>query len=243
LRKTSMRVGLQIFCSTIVITVALPPWTAAQGAQQANKPTPPVQAQTTAPVTRESLAGTYDGGQMEVGAQLLLKPDGHFSYELAYGALDEAAQGTWEFKEGAVFLTTVPAVVPPRFVVESDKPEPQEGLWIKLSSGPVMEGASQRVYLLYGPNEPPDMVEVAADGYVPLPGNRHPTAFIPEIPVYPIMNKPIPLTGTGGHRIIMRFEPNDIGKADFRAQRLEIENGVLVMTRRDLELILHFKRQ
>ena len=246
LRNTSMRVGLQIFCSTIVVTVALPFGVAAQSAQQANKPTSPAQAskaQSTAPVTRESLAGTYDGGQMEVGAQLLLKPDGHFGYELAYGALDEAAQGTWEFKDGAVFLTTVPAVVPPRFVVESDKPEPNGGLWIKLSSGPVMEGAPQRVYLLYGPNEPPDMAEVAADGHVPLPGNRYPTAFIPEIPIYPIMNKPIPLTGTGGHRIIMRFEPNGIGKADFRAQRLEIENGVLVMTRRDLELILHFKRQ
>ena len=240
LRNTSMRVGLQIFCSTIVVTVALPFGVAAQSTQQANKP---AQAESTAPVTRASLAGTYDGGQMEVGAQLLLKPDGHFGYELAYGALDEAAEGTWEFKDGAVFLTTVPAVVPPRFVVESDTPEPHGGLWIKLSSGPVMEGAPQRVYLLYGPNERSEMAEVAEDGHVPLPGNRQPTAFIPEIPVYPIMNKPIPLTGTGGHRITMRFEPNGIGKADFRAQRLEIENGVLVMTRRDLELILHFKRQ
>ena len=43
--------------------------------------------------------------------------------------------------------------------------------------------------------------------------------------------------------MVMRFEPNDIGKADFRAQRLSIENGVLVMPRRDLELMLHFKRQ
>ena len=42
--------------------------------------------------------------------------------------------------------------------------------------------------------------------------------------------------------ITMRFEPNDIGKADFRAQRLSIEDGVLVMPRRDLQLILRFKR-
>jgi hypothetical protein len=31
------------------------------------------------------------------------------------------------------------------------------------------------------------MVEVAADGNVPLPGNRLPTAFIPVISGYPIM--------------------------------------------------------
>jgi hypothetical protein len=76
-----------------------------------------------------------------------------------------------------------------------------------------------------------------------MPGKRWPTAIVPEIPVYPVMSKAIPLTGTGGHRIVMRFEPNDIGKADFRAQRLSIENGVLVMPRRDLGLMLRFKRQ
>jgi hypothetical protein len=220
--------------------VALLPGLAVRGEAQTDKAAAPAQA--AAPtVTRESLAGTYDGGQMKVGAQLLLKPDGHFEYELAYGALDEAAQGMWEVKDGAVFLTTAPAVVPPRFVVEKDTPEPRGGLWIKVSNGPVMQGARQRVYLIYGPNEEPDMVEIADDGHVPLAGNRRPTAILLEIPVYPIMGKPIPLTGTGGHRMVVRFEANDIGKADFRAQRLAIDHGVLVMTRRDLELILHFR--
>jgi hypothetical protein len=189
----------------------------------------------------------YNGGQMEVGAQMELKPDGHFRYELAYGALDEAAEGTWEFKDGAVFLTTVPAVKQPGFVVESDVPDPRGGLWIKLSSGPVMEGARQRIYLFYdsnfGPDAHPDMVEVGDDGHVPLDPKRWPKFIIPEIPVYPIINKPIPITGTGGHLITMRFEHNDIGKADFRALKLTIENGELIMTRPDLELQLHFRRQ
>jgi hypothetical protein len=178
---------------------------------------------------------------MEVAAELHLNPNGHFQYGLAYGALDEEAEGTWEFKDGSVLLTTVPAVKPPQFVVESDKPDSRGGLWIKLSSGPVMQGARQRIYLVYGPGEEQGMVEIADDGHVPFPGNRRPTAIIPEIPIYPVTSKPIPLTGTEGHNIVMRFEPNDIGKADFRAQRLTIENGVLVMPRRDLQLMLHFK--
>jgi len=244
LHSTRMWVSSQIFCFLIALRVGLPVSAAAQAAGQAGKPTQTVPAQPSAPaITRESLAGTYNGGQMEVAAELVLKPDGHFSYELAYGALDEAAEGNWEVKFGAVYLTTVPAVKLPQFVVESDKPEPSGGLWIKISNGPVMPGAPQRIFLVYGPNEEPGMVEIAEDGRVPFPGNRRPTAIVPEIPVYPVMSKAIPLTGAGGHRMVMRFEPNDMGKADFRAQRLSIENGVLVMPRRDLGLMLHFKRQ
>jgi hypothetical protein len=237
-----MRVGLNVCGSAILVGVALLLSTTAKTAAQTGKPVEAVPSQSgVPPATRESLAGTYDGGQMEVAAQLLLKADGHFNYELAYGALDEIAEGTWEVKFGAAYLTTVPAVVPPRFVVESDTPEPKGGLWIKISSGPVMEGAPQRIYLIYGPNEEQGMAEVAADGHLPLPDKRMPTAIVPEIPVYPIMSKPIPLTA-GGHRLVLRFQANDIGKADFRAQRLGIEGGVLVMPRRDLELMLHFKR-
>jgi hypothetical protein len=242
LQSTAMRVGLQIFCSGLVITAALPFLAATRGVKQAARPAETAPAQATA-ITRDALAGEYDGGQMEVGARLLLQRDGHFKYELAYGAMDESADGTWELKDGAVFLTTVPVVKPPRFVVESDTPEPRGGLWIKISSGPVMEGSRQRIYLVYGPDEEQGMVEIGDDGSVPFPGNRRPTAIVPEIPVYPVTNKPIPLTGTGGHRLVLRFEPNDIGKADFRGQRLGVENGVLVMPRRDLGLMLRFKRQ
>jgi hypothetical protein len=206
----------------------------------AQPPDPP--AKPAAPVARESLAGLYDGGQMEVGAQLLLKPDGHFEYELAYGALDETAAGTWEVREGAVLLTTVPTVVPPRFVVVSDTPEPRGGLYIKLAK-PLVEGMRQRVILVYSPTpQDGDEADVNDDGSVDIPAGKHPISFIPEIPVYPISGKPIPLT-PGGHRFTLRFEPNDIGKADFHPQGLAIDNGVLVMPRRDLQLLLHFRRQ
>ena len=240
---TPAKVGLFFFYFAIFSGVGFNSLAAAQSGEPPAKTAKIAPAQTaTNSITRASLSGEYDGGQMEVGARLLLKPNGHFNYELAYGALDEAAEGTWDFKDGAVFLTTVPAVVPPRFVVESDRPDSRGGLWVKISSGPVMEGAPQRLYLLYGKEEPPDMVEVGEDGRVPLPGNRWPTAIVPEIPVYPVPSEPIPITGTGGHLITLRFEPNDIGKADFRAQRLSIDGGVLVMSRRDLGLLLRFKR-
>jgi hypothetical protein len=202
-------------------------------------------AQTAAP-TRASVAGTYDGGQMEVGAQLLLKPDGHFQYELAYGALDETASGTWELKDSAVLLTTVPAPVPPRFVVVSDTPDAKAGLWVKLTKV-LVEGMRQRVLLVYvanpKSNQDADEADVNDDGSVDIPAGKHPVSFIPEIPVYSTLPASIPLTGPAGHHFLLRFEPHDIGKAPFSAFPLPIQDGVLVMTRPDLQLQLHFKRQ
>lgn len=202
-------------------------------------------AQPPAP-TRASIAGTYDGGQMEVGAQLLLKPDGHFQYELAYGALDETAAGTWELKDNVVLLTTVPAVVPPRFVIVSDTPDPKGGLWVKLTKV-LVEGMRQRILLLYVANpksdKDADEADVNDDGSVDIPAGKHPVSFIPEIPVYPTLPDPIVLAGPAGHRFLLRFEPHDIGKADFRSTPLAIDNGELVMPRRDLQILLRFKRQ
>ena len=43
-------------------------------------------------------------GVMEVGSELLLKPDGSFEYMLAYGAADYWAKGTWRQEGNAVVL-------------------------------------------------------------------------------------------------------------------------------------------
>lgn len=58
---------------------------------------------------------------MEVAARLLLQPNGHFKYELAYGPHDETAGGTWDVQGGSVFLTTVPDFKSPHFSVIGDQ--------------------------------------------------------------------------------------------------------------------------
>ena len=147
------------------------------------------QAPPAAPVTRESLAGAYDGGQMEVAAQLLLKPDGRFQYELAYGALDETAEGTWAFHDGAVFLTTVPAAIPPRFVIVSDTPDPRGGLSVKLTK-PLVEGMRQRVLLLYVPTRSPSRTPTRPTSTTtapsPSPPANIPSPSFPRFPFTPL---------------------------------------------------------
>ena len=47
----------------------------------------------------------YLRGVMEMGSELLLRPDGRFQWYLVYGALDLFAEGRWQEKDGAVLLT------------------------------------------------------------------------------------------------------------------------------------------
>ena len=186
-----------------------------------------------------ALVGRYNGGQMEIGAGLILRADGRFRYGLAYGALDEEAEGIWEARDGAVLLTTRPAVTPPAFIVEKDEPVISGEIFATLGNPKSFNGFPLRMILFYGPDDQPMEAEVAADGHVVLPDSRRPEALIPEVPVYGLVTEPYPLAGKSGHRITFRFEPHDLGKADFRATPLMIEGGTLVLPRFDRVLRFH----
>ncbi len=54
----------------------------------------------------QPLAGFYRSNQMEIGAALQLDPDGRFQYQLDYGAVSEAAEGSWSSDGQAVYLTS-----------------------------------------------------------------------------------------------------------------------------------------
>jgi hypothetical protein len=51
------------------------------------------------------VTGFYRSNQMEVGAALQLDEDGHFQYQLDYGAVSEAAEGSWSADAVNVYLT------------------------------------------------------------------------------------------------------------------------------------------
>jgi hypothetical protein len=53
----------------------------------------------------QPLVGFYRSNQMEIGAALQLDPDGHFQYQLDYGAVSESAEGRWSVDGTNVYLT------------------------------------------------------------------------------------------------------------------------------------------
>ena len=56
----------------------------------------------------DKLSGTYQTHQMDVGAALELKADGSFRYMLDYGAVSEAAEGSWTASPEGVVLNSKP---------------------------------------------------------------------------------------------------------------------------------------
>ena len=59
-------------------------------------------------------------GVMEVGSEMLLRPDGTFAYMLAYGAADYHARGRWKQEGNAVVLTSDVRELPPFRLVRAE---------------------------------------------------------------------------------------------------------------------------
>lgn len=190
---------------------------------------------------KAELAGTYDGGQMELAAGLELRPDGKFGYGLSYGAIDEEAEGVWTVEGDEVVLTTDPPVTPPGFVLLSDEPAPDGKLFITLVNRELLRGLRLELLLVPEGSERPQLIDIDADGRLPVEPGMKLAAVRPVFPIYEVVGEPVKLSPDRGHRLTFRFDPNDIGRADFRATRLRIENGALLMPKFDR--MLRFRKQ
>jgi len=179
--------------------------------------------------------GTYEGNQTEIAAALQLQPNGRFRYALTYGALEEQAQGRWEEKDGAVLLTTEPQPTPPAFPVVSDTPSPDGKVYATLEKAEDLGLLTLTLLVRYEGQEAFDYVEADETGLVPVPAGARIAELVPSIPAVLQVAEPHKLTA-GGHKLLFRFEPNDLGIADFRAERLTIQGAELLLRRHDRDL-------
>src|SRR6188768_2555133 len=64
----------------------------------------------------------YLNGVMEVGSELLLKPDGSFEFMLAYGALDQYGKGCWRVEGSKVLVVPAGRSAPaPQYSIEDSR--------------------------------------------------------------------------------------------------------------------------
>lgn len=186
-----------------------------------------------------SVVGRYDGGQMEVAADLELAADGRFRYGLSYGALDEQATGKWSLSGDRVTLTSDP-VTAPRFVVVSQEKGPEGVLRITLDF-------KDRQFLQYfdavittsaGSVE---QAQLGTDGLTwPFHAGAPPKSVRLLFGVYQLVSDPLPLAPGPGYLIQYHFEQNDLGKVDFKGEPVRIVHGELLLERHGLKL--SFKR-
>ena len=181
-----------------------------------------------------ALAGFYQSETMEVGGGLELRKDGHFRYQLAYGALDEAAEGDWTFDGKAVRLTSRPVPTLPTFELVRDDPAPKGELWLTVDKeGFNWEGRIDAIATdsagQQGRVNTDDQGKVEAGGHVL-------TAIDPMVPVYGILAGHFPLSAERGHRLRLKFHANDLGHAAFRDEPLELRGRDLFLSRYDTEI-------
>jgi hypothetical protein len=174
--------------------------------------------------------GFYESRQPEVAAALELGPDGHFRYALDYGAVSEMAEGKWTSDGRTVFLTSDPMPNAPSFAVVSDEPAPA-GQYVVLLEDPGFDwgGPLEFVATVDG-GSAPVRIKPGDEGEVKGVTGRIAT-ISPIVPVYDIVTQPIALSGPGGHKLTLRFERKDLGKARFVTQPLPIEDGGLRLDR------------
>jgi hypothetical protein len=188
-----------------------------------------------APVS-DSVAGSYRSQQMEIGAALELRKDGHFRYQLDYGAVSEGAEGDWTFDGKTVRLTTKPMPKAPSFELVRDNPARKGELYMTLEDPGFEWGYSLEAVAKVRGQESGFEVSADASGRVDLTGKPPIEAIAPLMPVYGPTGDIFPLSPERGHKLLLRFHRNDLGKAAFRNEPLALDGTALVLSRYDAEI-------
>jgi hypothetical protein len=183
-----------------------------------------------------AVAGLYQSQQMEVGAALELQKNGHFRYQLDYGAVSEVAQGDWTFDGKIVRLTTRPRPNMPSFELVRDDPAPQGEISLALEPpGFGAEGYRIDAVGTDATSGEKGLVTTDDQGRVEA-GSHKLSAIDPMVPVYGTIGGHFALSADRGHRLLLRFHANDLGKAAFDREPLALTPRGLVMNRYDTEI-------
>lgn len=181
-----------------------------------------------------ALAGSYClRGVHEVGSCIRLSPDGKFEYFLAYGAYDEAAEGTWRVANGAVVVTTPAYDKRPTFsfkrmqasesgaydvIVEAQNGQPIPGIDV----GVTCDGATKSA-------------GVTQAGGFAVDCKAAPSAIALGLGMFGLAPQTIDVSAhAGADKVyVFGFTPGDLGKKRFAGGPLRIDGDALEMTYTD----------
>ena len=182
-----------------------------------------------------SVAGLYQSQQMEVGAALELQPNGHFRYQLDYGAVSEHAEGDWTFDGKTVLLTTKPMPKLPSFELVRDDPAPKGEVRMTVEPPGFGDGYRLDAVAVDADSGQKGLVTTDSDGKVDS-GSHRLASVDPMVPVYGTVAGHFPLSADRGHHLVLRFHANDLGHAAFDKEPLAAGPEGLVLNRYDAEI-------
>jgi hypothetical protein len=183
-----------------------------------------------------SVVGLYQSQTMEVGAALELQKNGHFRYQLDYGAVSESAEGDWTFDGKTVRLTTRPMPKPPKFELVSDAAAPGGELYMTVEDPGFEWGHPLEAIAVDQLKKTGFEIDADDAGRVDLSGKPAVMAIAPMMPVYGPTGDIFPLAADRGHRLLFRFHANDLGKAGFDHEPLSRNGRELILQRHDMRI-------
>jgi hypothetical protein len=184
----------------------------------------------------ESVAGLYEIRQMEMGGGLELTPDGRFRYALEYGAASEQGEGRWVAKDDQILLTSDPMPKGPSFEAVKDDPAPPGELWVQLAPPGFGDFTTNLEMVVTFKDGRREEIRDDGDGHMPVDA-RTVITIQPVVPIYGDVTAAIPLSAERGHKLTLRFMPNDIGKVRFESEQLKREGDKLVLYRYDAKIV------
>jgi len=176
-------------------------------------------------------------GEHDVVSELLIKPDGRFSYALIAGALDEQAEGRWRQEGDAIFLTTEPKPVPAAFSAGNATRTDAAPLTVRVvwPNGRGVAGTDLRIGFAEG-NPLDDYTQ--EDGWaLPAEELRTPIWVELSLRMFGLPASRFPIDVKAANALTFLLTPNDLGTFDFEAMRADIAPGRLVLHRGEGRLV------
>jgi hypothetical protein len=178
-------------------------------------------------------------GVMEVGSELLLKPDGTFEYMLIYGAADYWARGTWRLQDNSVVLNSVGKKEAPFRFLRSEAGTPAKiCVWVLGKNGQGVENIQVELQTADRHLE----ATTNSDGAALFPDAVGPRAVSFEVSVYSIKAGPFEIKPTDND---FYFEINGeaITEVLFKDEPLAIEGDNLMMKYWDKDEPMRYEKQ
>jgi hypothetical protein len=188
----------------------------------------------------QDVAGHYVlRGVMEVGSELLLKPDGKFEFMLAYGAADYWAKGTWTHDGNAVVLRSAGKEEEPFRLLRSEAGKPgQIRVFVLGQNDKGVENID--VHLLTA-GKPLD-ARTDSDGAAVFPDDPKAHAVAFEVPVYQVATQPFEID-TKNKDFYYKINGEAITQVFFKDERLAIDGTTLVMKHGDPDKPMRYEKE
>jgi hypothetical protein len=172
--------------------------------------------------------GRYVAQRMETASGIELLPDARFEFFFSYGAMDLGATGRWRREGDDIVLDTDPPVRPPRVELVETGHEAGEGFVVRVTdpSGQVPPYLDAEARFASGP---PAYAQLDGEAYrfEPQPGRRIVSVRVGS-GAFQFWSEPFAVP-EGANMMRFRFDPADLGRADFRGQRAHIEGDTLTL--------------